>query len=158
MKLLSPVRLFATPWTVVRQAPLSMGLSRQEYWSGLSSSPPGDLPNLVIEPGSPTLQVDSLPSEPPGKPSEPPGKLLPLGFSNSWTRLCLSPGSNTPGSKALRIWALFASPRGRFHKWCLMVCIVTIPRWVWHCSSPDYTLRSKSQITCEFKMPPPSPL
>ena len=45
------------------------GFSRQEYWSGLPCSPPRDLPNPGIEPRSPTLQADSLPSEPPGKPS-----------------------------------------------------------------------------------------
>ena len=44
-----------------------MGFSRQEYWSGLSCPPPGDLPKPGIEPGSPALQVDSLPSEPLGK-------------------------------------------------------------------------------------------
>ena len=44
------VRLFATPWTVAHQAPLSMGFSRQEYWSGLPCPPPRDLPNLGIEP------------------------------------------------------------------------------------------------------------
>ena len=44
-----------------------MGFSRQEYWSGLSCPPPGHLPNPGIQPGSPTLQADSLPSEPPGK-------------------------------------------------------------------------------------------
>ena len=64
---LSCVWLFATLWTVARQAPLSMGFSRQEYWSGLPCPPPGDLPNPGIEPGSPTLQANSLPSEPPGK-------------------------------------------------------------------------------------------
>ena len=53
-----------TPWTVARQAPLSMGFSRQEYWSGLPSL--GDLPDPGIEPGSPALQAASLPSEPPG--------------------------------------------------------------------------------------------
>ena len=53
---------------VAHQASLSMGFSRQEYWSGLPCHSPGDLPNLGIEPRSPTLQVDSLPSEPPGKP------------------------------------------------------------------------------------------
>ena len=57
----------ATPWTVVRQAPLSMGFFRQEYWSGLPCPPPGDLPNPGIEPRSPALQADSLPPEPPGK-------------------------------------------------------------------------------------------
>ena len=59
---------FATPQTVARQAPLSMGFSRQGYWSGLPHSPPGDLPNSGIEPRSPALQADSLLSEPPGKP------------------------------------------------------------------------------------------
>ena len=68
VKSLSRVRLFATPWTVARQAPLSMGFSRQEYWSGLPFPSPGDLPNPGIKPGSPALQADTLSSEPPGKP------------------------------------------------------------------------------------------
>ena len=65
----SYVQLFSTPWTAARQAPLSMEFSRQGYWSGLPLLSPGDRPNPGIEPGSPALQVDSLPSEPPGKPS-----------------------------------------------------------------------------------------
>ena len=68
VKLLSRVWLFATPWTVAYQAPQSMEFSRQENWSGLPFPSPGDLPNQGIEPGSPTLQADALPSEPPGKP------------------------------------------------------------------------------------------
>ena len=48
----SPVRLFATLWTVARQAPLSMGFSRQEHWSGLPGPPPGDLPKSGIKPES----------------------------------------------------------------------------------------------------------
>ena len=67
VKLLSPVRLFVTPWTVAYQAPLSMGFSRQEYWSGLPFPSPGDLDDPGIEPRSPTLLADALPSEPPGK-------------------------------------------------------------------------------------------
>ena len=59
---------FVTSWTVAHQAPLSMGFSRQEYWSGLSFPSPGDLPNPGIKPWSPVLQVDSWPSEPLGKP------------------------------------------------------------------------------------------
>ena len=55
-----------TPQTVARHAPLSMGFSRQEYWSGLPFPSPGDLPFPGIEPGSNALQADSLPSEPPG--------------------------------------------------------------------------------------------
>ena len=61
---LSHVWLFGTPWTVARQPPLSMGFSRQEYWSGLPFPTPGDRPNPGIEPRSPALQADSLPSEP----------------------------------------------------------------------------------------------
>ena len=62
-----------TPRTVAHQAPLSMGFSRQEYWSGLSCCPPGDLPNsgnpcLLQCKQYPALQVDSSPAEPPGKP------------------------------------------------------------------------------------------
>ena len=55
VKSLSRVRLFVTPWTVAYQAPPSLGLSRQEYWSGLPFPSPGDIPNPGIEPGSPAL-------------------------------------------------------------------------------------------------------
>ena len=61
--------LFVTPWTVAYQAPPSVGFSRQEYWSGLPFPSLGDLPNPGIEPRSPALQEDALPSEPPGKTS-----------------------------------------------------------------------------------------
>ena len=67
VKLLSRVRLFVIPWTVAYQAPPSMEFSRQEYWHGLPFPSPGDLPNPGIEPRSPTLQADTLPSESPGK-------------------------------------------------------------------------------------------
>ena len=69
MKWLSCVRLFATLWAVARQASLSMGFSRQEYWSGLPFPSPGDLPDSGIEPWSPTLEADALTSEPPGNPN-----------------------------------------------------------------------------------------
>ena len=65
---LSQVQLFATPWTVVRQAPLSMEFSSQEYWSGLLFPSPGDLPDPGIKPGSPALQADALLSDLLGKP------------------------------------------------------------------------------------------
>ena len=58
----------ATPWTKARQAPLSMGSSRQEYWSSWSFPSPGDLPDSGTEPRSPVLQADSLSTEPPKKP------------------------------------------------------------------------------------------
>ena len=67
-KVLNHVRLFATPWAVACQAPQSMGFSKQGYWGGLPFASPGDLPIPDIEPGSPALQEDSLPSEPQGKP------------------------------------------------------------------------------------------
>ena len=59
-QLLSCVRLSVTLWTVACQAPLSVGFSRQEYWSGSPCPPPGDLPHPGIEPRSPALQVDFL--------------------------------------------------------------------------------------------------
>ena len=63
--LCSVVSDFTTPGTVAYQAPLSMGFFRKEYWSGLPFPSPGDLPDSGIKPGSPALQADSLPSEPP---------------------------------------------------------------------------------------------
>ena len=68
---------FVTSQAVAHQAFLRMGFSRQGYWSGLTFPPSGDLPNPGIEPGSPTLQADSLPHEPAGKPNK---KEAELGF------------------------------------------------------------------------------
>ena len=65
--MVSCVQLFATLWTVARQAPLSMGFPRQENWNGLPFPPPEDLPDPGIEPVSPVspaLQMDPLPTEP----------------------------------------------------------------------------------------------
>ena len=64
---------FEASWTVACQAPLSMGFSRQEYFSGLPFPSPGDLPNPGIEPESPALAGEFFTAEPPGKPQ------LPLG-------------------------------------------------------------------------------
>jgi len=60
LKSLSRVRLFATSWTVARQAPPSMEFSSQEYWSGLPFPSPGDLPNPGIKLQSPALQADTF--------------------------------------------------------------------------------------------------
>ena len=65
--MLSCALLFSTPWIAAHQAPLSVEFSRQDYWSGWPFSPPGNVPNPGIEPGSLALQADALPSEPPGK-------------------------------------------------------------------------------------------
>ena len=71
MCLVAQLRLSATHWTVVHQAPLFMGFSRQECWSGLPCPPPGDLPDPGIEPASPAapaLAGRFFTTEPPGKP------------------------------------------------------------------------------------------
>jgi len=60
---------FATTWTIARQAPLCMGFSRQEHWSGLPFPPPGDFPDPGIEPSSPALADVFFTTEPPRKPS-----------------------------------------------------------------------------------------
>ena len=112
VKSLSRVRLFATPWTVAYQASLSMGFSSQEYWSGLPFPSPGDLPDPRIEPRSPTLQADTLPSEPPlsilysnvyisstykkvcvigcGFPFFPPAHSFSIGFFLALMRWCFN--------------------------------------------------------------------
>ena len=58
---------FLTPWTAARPAPLSKGFPRQEYWSGLPFPSPGNILDPGIKPASPALQLDSSPTEPPGK-------------------------------------------------------------------------------------------
>ena len=90
----SCVQLCATRWTIAHQAPLSMGFSRQEHWSGLPCSPPGDLPDPGMETASwklmsSALAGSSLPLAPPGKPY---GlfSLPPHGLSSPWN----SPGQN----------------------------------------------------------------
>ena len=80
-QLLSCARLFVTPWTVARQAPLSMGSSQEEYWSGLPFPPPRNLSDPRIKPRSPALQVDSLPSGQTGKPTYP--KYIATQFSET---------------------------------------------------------------------------
>ena len=105
VKSLSHVRLFATPWTVTYQVPLSMGFSRQENWSGLPFPSPGDLPDPGIKPRSPTLQADALTSEPPGKPAWKKGgpkKLFYVMYDeDQWGLLLL------PSVPWRRIWTVF---------------------------------------------------
>ena len=85
----SCVRPFVTSWTVVHQAPLSMGFSRQEYWSGVPCPPPGDLPDPGLNPGLFHLlhwQADSLPLASPGKPKrELPGRNARFGSFRVFT-------------------------------------------------------------------------
>ena len=115
-KSLSRVQLFVTPWTVAHQVPPSMGFSRQEYWSGLSSPSPGDLPDPGIEPWSPTLSVSSVsqscptlrPHEPqharPPCPSPTAGGPSPTQTHDHWVGDAIqpshslsSPSSEPPG-------------------------------------------------------------
>ena len=104
-KLLSRVWFFATPWTVVYQAPQSMQFSRRECWSGLPFPSPGDLPKPGIEPGSPTLQADALPSEPPGKPKNKhcktwPKRLWLMKLNSHWPPNFLGQGAACECSSA----------------------------------------------------------
>ena len=121
VKSLSRVRLFVTLWTAAYQAPLSMGFSRQEYWSGLPCPPPGDLPNTGIKPRLLYLlhwQEGSLPLVPPRKP-------LPLAAPaaakslQSCPTLCDPIDSSPPGSSVHGIlqarvleWGATAFSRG----------------------------------------------
>ena len=113
--LLSHVRLFATPWNVAHRVPMSIGFSRQEYWSGLPCPPPGDLPDPRIEPRSPTCQVDPLPSEPPGKPK----------YKASFQYLSL----NT----RLRESSLLSQLCGQCSLICSVSCIISL--LTYHCST-----------------------
>ena len=92
VKLPSHVRFFAIPWTIAYQTPPSMEFSRQEYWSALPFPSPGDLPDPRIKPRSPSLQADTLPSEPTGKPC----LHLFLSLYPSWSLLTAGPGSQFP--------------------------------------------------------------
>ena len=87
VQLLRRVRLFATPRMVAYQAPLSMGFSRQKYWSGLPFPSPADLSNPGTKPGSPALQTDALPSEPPGKPCGTKLKTGEMEYCESFYRI-----------------------------------------------------------------------
>ena len=110
---LSHVWLFVIPWTVACQAPLSLEFSRQEYCSGLPLPPPGDLSDLVIKPTSsvsPSLQVDSSPTEPSGNPQIITQSCLTLCDPMD----CSPPGSYVPGILQAKIleWVDIPFSRG----------------------------------------------
>ena len=81
----SQVQLFVTLGTAAHQAPQPTAFSRQEYWSGLPFSSPGDLPNPGIEPGSPALEADTLTSEPPGTKDQTRVPCIERWILNYWT-------------------------------------------------------------------------
>ena len=110
-QLLSHVCLSVTPWTVARQAPLSMGFSRQEYWSGLPFPSPSDLPHPGIKPVSPALQVDSLPTEPTCQCSRcKRHRFDPWVGKIHWSRKWKSTPVFLPGKFQGHDWALTHSP------------------------------------------------
>ena len=96
VKVKSPscVWLFVTPWTIACQAPLSLGFSGQEYWSGLPCPSSGDFLDPGIEPGSLTLQAHSLPSEPPGWVAVPFSRGLTQ--LRNWTQVSHIAGDSLP--------------------------------------------------------------
>ena len=82
--------IIATPWTIACQVPLSMVFFRKEYWSGLLFSSPGHLLDPGIEPRSPTLQVDYLPSELQGKPSVYSyANSMAISTLQGWNEVCI---------------------------------------------------------------------
>ena len=111
----SLVQLFVTPWTVVRQAPLSMTFSRQECWSGLSCLTPGDLPDPGIKPespASPALQADPFPLSHWGRPP-----------------LCITlPGLSFVCASLSHVWVA-GIPKAN-SKWCKVVFPTGLPRWL----------------------------
>ena len=99
---LSHVQLLVTLWTVARQAPLSMGFSRQDYWNGLPCPPPGDLPKPGIERAS---LISSLHWQAGSLPLVPPGKSRgPLKCDGQGHRMVHLPLSDTKKPGTLRLW------------------------------------------------------
>ena len=135
--LFSHVQLFVNPWTVACQAPLSMGFSRQEYWSGLLRPPPGNLPDPGIEPTSPALQGDSLPSEPSIWRAErapiPPRRLWSTNQANCLTQK--EPRTYTGGSQESNYkWPIRkdASSQSKLEK-CSLRHFFPPTHWIFFC-------------------------
>ena len=105
----SPVQFFATPWTVAQQAPLSIGLPRQEQQSGWPFPSPGDLLDPGIKPTFPALQVDASWTKPPGKPNR---NLSDLSWRQSVYILFHSDGVEEAGMGLLLSWGAFPQMSG----------------------------------------------
>ena len=136
---------FCDPWTVGCQAPLSMEFSRQEYWSGLSFPSPGDLPNPGIEPRSPSLQVNSLPCEAPGKSKNTGVGTYTFSRGSSqlggWTwASCVTCGFFT-------VWATWEA---KWKSQTQNVCLIYILLWLYsrRHSGKDSVVRAVLLICC----------
>ena len=112
-----------TPWTVACQTPLSIGFSRQEYYSGLPFPSPGDLSDPGIEPRSPALQADSLPTELQGKPCVKYAAAAAAKSLQSCPTLhdpmdCSPPGSSIRGIFQARVleWGAIAFSKEKYSK------------------------------------------
>ena len=136
VKSLSHVRLFVTPWTVADQAPQSMEFSRQEYWSGLPFPSPGDPPDPGIEPGSPALQADALPSEPPGK------AVVDISLSIMIISSCMFVAANGIGMKVL----------------VTQSCPTLCDPWTVACQAPQSMEFSRQEYWSELPFPSPEDL
>ena len=138
MKSLSRDRLFATPWTVAYQALPSNGFSRQGYWSGLPFTAPEDLPEPGIKAGSPALQADASPSEPPGKP-------LGSGLQEIPTSVTVAADLDAGLEQALETLSSCWTPLRRASPllqapWGLLVCVCG---FLW----PQFPIESADQRT-----------
>ena len=116
---LGRVQLFVAPWIVAHQAPLSMGFSRQEYWSGLPFPPPGDLPNPGIEPtppASPALQEDSLPLSYQGSQVNK--------YVNHYNLVLHFNSTSGFSSSHVWMWELNHKKSWEMKKWCLWTVVL----------------------------------
>ena len=136
LRCFSHVQYFATPWTLAHQASLSLGFSRQEYWSGLPCPPPGDLPDLGTEPRPLTLQADSSSSEPPTHPHQ--------SLVCFWCKECLQSPAHQP-----------------WHSLLFAIKVVSVLEKLW---SSGYVSLSAPCVSCIYQNgtltnnSPPSPL
>ena len=167
----SHVGLFVAPWTVAHQAPLSMGFSRQEYWSGLPCPPPGDLPNPGLRTSvSCTSCISSLPTEPPGKPLRYIGGDLVAQLCPTLCDPmdCSLPGSSVHGifQASILEWVAIAfsteidwadvirSPISQIRrlnfKYCVLLWVITRIQVEWHPCHP--APNSSRLVTVQLNM------
>ena len=135
-----PCPTFATPWAATCQAPLTMGFSGQEYWSGLPFPSPGDLPDPGIKPRSPALQADSLPTELRGKPPHREISLCIRMSPPSWASLPPHPHPTSLG----HLWASSWSPR----------VMQQFPTSIYFTHGNEYTLKLLFQFIPHSPSPP----